>query len=395
MDNDRIDLPSEQESFEMTKRQKYLDIHKKNYAIYQGQGKDTAWFTYLPLDFGKRKKVRRVNKKDLEDIIVDFYQKRESNPTIVTLFSRWNDERLHDNEISGNSHTKYANDFKRFFQEGDDICILPISEVKEADLIRFIKQNINRYNLSRKSYSSLRTLIIGVFKYAKTEMMTTLSISSFFKDLSLSKNLFKRKEKTDHEEVFTDSESKALTDYFREHPTVHNLGLLLMFETGMRVGEMCVLKPENIFPDGIMVKATEVYYKDEHNKYVYEIKNSPKGGASDRLIAVPPQTQAIIKRLRLMNPEGEYLFMNHGKRIHGIRFNYWLYKACDELNIPRRSTHKIRKTYASTLIDANIENSIIKHQMGHSDIKTTYDHYYRDRTTSEYKTEQISKAITI
>ena len=42
MDNDRIDLPSEQESFEMTKRQKYLDMHKKNYAIYQGQGKDTA-----------------------------------------------------------------------------------------------------------------------------------------------------------------------------------------------------------------------------------------------------------------------------------------------------------------------------------------------------------------
>ena len=136
-------------------------------------------------------------------------------------------------------------------------------------------------------------------------------------------------------------------------------------------------------------------YKDDNNKYIFEIKDSPKGGANDRLIAIPPQTQTIFKRLQLMNPSGEYLFMYRGKRINSTRFNYWLYKACDAIGIPKRSTHKIRKTYASTLIDANVENSIIKHQMGHSDIKTTFDHYYRDRTTSEYKTEQITKAITV
>ena len=96
-----------------------------------------------------------------------------------------------------------------------------------------------------------------------------------------------------------------------------------------------------------------------------------------------------------MNPCGEYLFMSNGKRTISTRFNYWFYKACDAINIPRRSTHKIRKTYASTLIDANVENSIIKYQMGHSDIKTTFDHYDRDRTTQEYKTEQITKAITV
>ena len=274
------------------------------------------------------------------------------------------------------------------------ICAIPISEIRKSDLIRFIKLNINRYNLSQKSYASLRTLIIGVFKYAKTEQMTTLSISSFFRDLSLSRNLFKRKEKPDQEEVFTIAEEKALTDYFRAHPTVHNLGLLLMFEAGMRVGEMCVLRPEDALSDGIMVKATEIYYKDENNKYVFEIKHSPKGGANDRLIAIPPQTQSIIKRLRLLNPDGEYLFMHRGKRIHSTRFNYWLYKACDAVGIPKRSTHKIRKTYATALFDADVENSIIKHQMGHSNIKTTIDHYYRDRTTPEYKAEQITKVIT-
>lgn len=392
LENNIIDLSYVQEKIEMTKRKQMLGKHQ--YEIWQG--KDEAWYTYIPDKEMGRKLKRRTCRKKLEDDIIAYYVAIEENPFISDLFERWNNERYENGEIGKNSYTKYGNDFKRFFQKDDSLCEVPMKEITEAELLAFIKLNIKRYNLTRKSYASLRTLIIGVFKYAKMNRMTDISISIFFSDLQLSNNLFKKNRKDPSSQVFNDEETFQLTNYLRENQTIHNLGLLLLFETGMRVGEMCVLKPENITKDGIIINSTEIYYKDpETKKTVFEVKNTPKMGADERTIIIPEHTRAIIKRIRLLNPFGEYLFMKDGKRINSTRFNYHLYKACREVGIPERSTHKIRKTYASKLIDADVEEAIIRAQMGHTDIKTTKDYYYYSTQDQKYKESQISKAISV
>lgn len=392
LENNIIDLSYVQEKIEMSKRKQMLAKHQ--YEIWQG--KDEAWYTYIPDKETGRKLKRRTSRKKLEDDIIEYYTAMEENPFIHDLFERWNDERYENGEIGKNSYTKYGNDFKRFFQKDDSLCRVPMKEITEAELLTFIKLNIKRYNLTRKSYASLRTLIIGVFKYAKMNKMTDISISTFFSDLQLSNNLFKKNRKDASSQVFDDEETFRLTNYLKENQTIHNLGLLLLFETGMRVGEMCVLKPENITKEGIVINSTEIYYKDpKTNKTVFEVKDTPKMGADERTIIIPEHTRTIIKRIRLLNPFGEYLFMKDGKRINSTRFNYHLYKACREVGIPERSTHKIRKTYASKLIDADVEEAIIRAQMGHTDIKTTKDYYYYSTQDQKYKESQISKAISV
>ncbi len=390
IENGMIDLSYVQEQIEMSKKKELLEKHP--YKIWEG--KDGKWYTYLPDENKHRKLVKRANQKKIEDVIIEYYSKIEENPLIGNVFEEWNDERFENNEIGKNSYTKYQNDFKRFFHEEDLLCKKPMRDITEADLLSFIKLNIKRYNLSRKTYASLRTIIIGVFKHAKMNKMTNISISTFFSDLQLSNNIFKKNRKEDATQVFNDDEVVKIVSYLEEHPTVHNLGLLLLFETGMRVGELCVLKPCNITKDGILVNSTEIYYKNpETNKTVFEIKDTPKMGADERTIVITEHTRKIIKRIRMLNPFGEYLFMNNGKRINGTRFNYHLYKACREVGVPERSTHKIRKTYASKLIDANVEEAIIRSQLGHTDIKTTKEYYYYATQNQKYKENQISKAI--
>lgn len=66
---------------------------------------------------------------------------------------------------------------------------------------------------------------------------------------------------------------------------------------------------------------------------------------------------------------------------------------CDALEIERRSKHKIRKTYGTALLDANVEDSLVMSQMGHSDITTTRKYYYYSRRNAEHKREQIMNAI--
>lgn len=367
---------------------KYLNQH--TYRIYKG--KDKFWYTYLLDEKGERIKKRRQSKKDLEELVIEYYKFKEDNPTIRTLFDEWNNGRLERAEIQPNSHTKYYNDFQRFFLPTDELCLIPMKNIDEEMLRNHIIDNINRYSLTHKSYEGMRTLINGVFKMAKRKKHTSINISSFFEEIDLPRKLFVKKQKSDSNEVFTDKEQIALCQYLRSHPSIHNYGLLLMFQTGLRIGELCVLQPKDITPKKISVNSTEIYYK-ENGKTVFDIKDSLKCGAETREVIITEKTLATLKRIELMNPNGEFLFEKNGKRINSTRFNYHLYKACDNLGIPHRSTHKIRKTYASMLIDSNVEESIIKSQLGHKDISTTRNYYYFNTHNEDYTAKQVASAI--
>lgn len=72
-------------------------------------------------------------------------------------------------------------------------------------------------------------------------------ISVFFDELDLSKNIFAVQEKkNDEEEVYSEEEIPLIKDYLLQKDTLRYLGVLLVFVTGMRVGELSALKPEDI-----------------------------------------------------------------------------------------------------------------------------------------------------
>ena len=56
--------------------------------------------------------------------------------------------------------------------------------------------------------------------------------------------------------------------------------------------------------------------------------------------------------------------------------------------------HKIRKTYGTTLIDADVNESTVAEQMGHKDITTTKRYYYRSNKSDDTKFKQISRALS-
>ena len=85
--------------------------------------------------------------------------------------------------------------------------------------------------------------------------------------------------------------------------------------------------------------------------------------------------------------------MNKGKRILENTFNKRLNSVCEELHITPKSTHKIRRTYGTTLIDNSVNESTIAEQMGHSDISDTKSYYYYSNKSKSTKLEQLNKAI--
>ena len=172
---------------------------------------------------------------------------------------------------------------------------------------------------------------------------------------------------------------------------------MLAFQSGLRVGELSALKKADISGNrrSIHVQRTEITYKDPvTNKRVCEVSDFPKTDAGERFLILPDQAADTINAILALNPEDEYLFSEAGKRIRANAFNRRLSRVCDELNILHRSMHKIRKTYGTTLIDANVQESFVTEQMGHTTIETTKKYYYYCNKDDAAKINQINRAVS-
>jgi integrase len=369
-------------------RKEILSQHK--HAITQG--KDGRWSTRITLENGKSVVRHRTTKEELENFLVDYYKSLQEAVYIKDVFWLWMNEKLDYGEIKKQSYDKYCAEFKRFFRPQLPICRKKFKYITELDLEQFIKTTIRDLELTRKGYSGLVTLLNGIFKYGKKLGHTTISISTFIKDLYLPKNIFKKNFKDRKKEVFSEEEIPLVVGYLKEHPDIWNLALLLQFQTGARIGEISSLKKQDVKKNSILICRTEVKVKAD-DKWKMVVSELPKTDAGYREIILPPSAQWTLDKIYELNPDGEFLFMDKGKRIRENTFNKRLNLVCEKLNLPHRTTHKIRKTYGTTLLDSDVNDSFVAEQMGHADVSTTRKLYYYSNKSYQTKLAQIAEAI--
>lgn len=372
IENGIIDPDTIRQKIAMSERKKYLDSHI--YEIWQG--KDGKFYTYLPDEIKGRKLLKRVTKQNLEDAIIDCYKKMEKEPYVKTIFNLWIESKIKYGEIQKQTSQRYERDYERFIK-GTPFETTKIKFVTEDMLEDFIKSTIYMFDLTAKAWSGLRTILYGMFKYAKKKKYTNISISQFFGDLDLSSKAFKQIHKRYDELVFTKEEQKLIENRLKEKkPSILGYGVMLAFQTGLRCGELSTIKWSDIEGNTLDINRTEIsYYKGKD--YIYEVRDYPKTPAAIRNVILTPKAQNILKEIRKINPFGEYIFMCDGERVKGKAFSGKLRRTCDELGITRRSLHKARMTYATNLIDAQVPESLIINQMGHTDIETTKQFYYK------------------
>lgn len=405
IDNDIINMDDVREKIMKKENGKYLEMHNKHHKIWFDE-KANQWMTYMDEPSSKRGFVlkRRKEKADLEKLIIEYYRAIEDKPRIADVFHEWLDLKYSYGEISAQTKTRYENDFKRFFSIDSEISRKYISDITDIELEMFIKGCIKKYKLTKKTYGGLKILLKGIFRHARKKKLTAIIISVFFDELDLSKNIFAMQEKkSDSEEVYSEEEIPLIKDYLLQKDTLRYLGVLLVFVTGMRVGELSALKPEDVFIKGksgsIHVCRTEVHYSEEDKngkrKNVVKVQDFAKSEAGNRHIILNSFAVQVLERIKELNPNPkEYLFEENEQRIKIRGFSGALRRTCKSLDIPFRPMHKIRKTYGTTLLDNQVSESLVAYQMGHSDISTTKKYYYRNNKTTEHKIEEIEKALS-
>ena len=388
------------EELEMSRRQEILSKHK--HVVWYRE-KDGYWYSCLPDKTRPdgRRKIKRKKKEDLEDLIYEFYSKNSDKPTVNDMFNLWIDEKSQN--ITVQTRMKYESVFRRFI-EPTRFGRMEIQHLTFYELDRFCLQTIGKDLMKAHTWADIRTDLIGIIRYARKKGYTTLSVSDF-KDIDIPRNVFKKEVILPGEDVITHDEFEKITEYIDEHgQDIVLLGIRLVFKTGLRVGELAALRYEDFdFARGLLtVSRTEIKTgnpKRSGPKTITEVREFTKGAKGWREIIIDAETADIVNRIRTLNPKGEYLFEKNGKRINANAWTKKLPRVCAKLNIGtkaengnyviKKSMHKGRKNYASTLLHSGVEPKFVQAQMGHTDLHTTLQYYNRDVEELEMKRKAL------
>lgn len=385
LQNGIISLDTIQAQFEMDERRKYLDMHVSR--IWQST--DGKWYTYLP-NGEKRRLVKRSTKKDLEDLIFDFYKEYEEPQTLEKTFWEWINKKLKFGEISKQTADRYEVDFYKYFGNCKNRDIRLVDEDFLDDLIL---NNIKLYQMKSKAWANMRLVLKGMMLFANKKRYTDFKITRYLEELDLSRKIFNHDKKPTENVIFQEKEVQKIIDHIGKSNNLNDIAILFAIYTGMRVGEIVALKWEDVCSNQIHVNRTQIKYKDESGKIIHEIRNFPKTEAGIRDVVVLPELKAVIKRLRKINTFTEYLFEKNGECVHKHSVSTRLYNLCDKFGFPRKGMHSLRRYYATKLINAGIEEAIIISQMGHTDFNTTRNYYYKNNNEEEYVVQRVVSAF--
>lgn len=379
-----IDIPDIQSIIEMEKHKKLIE----NHPYKPWQGKNGNWYVYIPDEKKGRILKKRATKEGIEDVICDYQLTLIENPTLEEIFNEWNDRRRDLKKITKSSHSRMRQTFKRHFQEFGKKRIRNVSEL---EIIEFLEEQIPKYHLTSRSFGSLKTIMRGILKRAKRQGYIYWSPESMFADLDVSDKQFFKSYKEDDEQVFDEDEMNRVIEYLKANCDIKNAGILLLFISGMRIGELAALKHEDLDPEEntVKIRRTEIRYYNDNDITVYEVQNYPKTKSGLREIVIPSSYQWLIRNLYYSSNNNEYVFMENGERLMTYHLRRSEYAICRKLRIRKKSPHKIRATYDSILLDSNVDNRTIKDQMGHAEIRTSEIHYHRNRKSINRKREII------
>ncbi|WP_207695194.1 hypothetical protein DOK67_0001270 [Enterococcus sp. DIV0212c] len=156
------------------------------------------------------------------------------------------------------------------------------------------------------------------------------------------------------------------------------LPILLALETGMRIGEICALKWEDIDFDSSVLKVQRTKQRislpSSSGQRTKIIETTPKTIHANRII---PMSSKIKKALLHLKKQAvsAYVVTNKEHSIEPRTVSYRFERIKRKLGLNNVSFHALRHTFATRCVELGVNIAAISSLLGHSSIKLTLDTY--------------------
>lgn len=260
--------------------------------------------------------------------------------------------------------------------------------INEADVQEFVFEKLNS-GLSHKSVKDILIVLKMILKFgAKNGYLEYTQIDIKFPT-----------ERDKHEiEVLSRSNHRKVISHIQENFTFRNLGIYICLCAGMRIGEICALKWEDVDTENgiISVKKTiqRVYMIEGEERYTELILDSPKTKNSIRDIPMTKDLLKLLKPLKRIMNHNYFVLTNESKPTEPRTYRNYYKQFMQEVGVPILKFHGLRHSFATRCIESNCDYKTVSVILGHSNISTTLNLYVHPNMEQKKKCiDQMVKAL--
>lgn len=301
------------------------------------------------------------------------YPARQNTSQFVGTFGNWADiwlNQIKREQLKLSTYASYSNKLHKH--------ILPIlgdtslEKITASDVDSFVNQLAKK--ISTSSLHIIFRLVKSCFQTAKERGYIYLN--------PCEKTVLPILKKT-KVRALSRPEQKAVEKFCLK--SRKNFPILLALETGMRIGEICALKWEDIdFSSGtIKVHRTKQRITNPFStSRTSLIETSPKTMAAERVIPLTQKLEQLLKNER-RKTESDYVVSIGTRSVEPRTLNYRFKRIKQILGLSKVTFHSLRHTFATRCVELGGNIASISALLGHASIKLTLDTY-----TSSFLEEQ-------
>lgn len=294
--------------------------------------------------------------KGVREIIVS--RKRKKNFRVVT--EEW--LKYKKNTVKKSTYYNYSYSVEKYlypkFADQD------ITQIKDYN--DFIEKLTD--TLAPKTVRDIITKLKEIINFYEEEHNTKLNI----KKMSLPK--MNKKEI----QILSNKEKQKLEKYCIEQNSLKSLGILICLNTGLRIGEVCALRWENIDFESKKIhieKTIERIYSKEKNKTIVII-DTPKSITSVRTIPINSKLYNILKQIRGKSKKTDFVLTGSSEHyVEPRNYQYHFKEILKRNKVKKYKFHTLRHTFATNCIEAGMDIKSLSEILGHADVSITLNIY--------------------
>ena len=263
-----------------------------------------------------------------------------------------------------------------------------MNDITEDRVQEFIIRKIDE-GMSQKYVKDMLIVLKMIIRFGAKRNMTTLHQLDVHYPTDKARNDI---------EVLNRSEHKFAMEYIRKNFTFRNLGIYICLSSGLRIGELCALRWDDLDTDLEVINVNKtvqrIYTMDADGKRTKIIIDSAKSRNSIRSIPMSKDLKKIVKPLKKIVNGSFYVLTNSDTPTEPRTYRNHYIRLMDEMGLPKMKFHGLRHSFATRCIESGCDYKTVSVLLGHSNISTTLNLYVHPGMEQKKRCiEQVSKFL--